>query len=52
MLCTSSGSSTGAISKNVLNDAANAFANWLGSPISGNSLYNIGTVQPTSASCP
>ncbi len=47
-----SGSSTGVISKNVLNDAANAFANWLGSPISGNSHYNIDTVQPTSASCP
>ena len=48
----SSGSSSGVVSSNVLNDAENAFANWLGSPISGNSLYNIDTIQPTSASCP
>jgi len=47
-----SGSITGAISGNVLNDAANAFANWLGSSISGNSLYNVDTIQPTVASCP
>ena len=48
----SGGSSSGTISGNSLNDSLCGFANWAGPTIFGNSLYNIDSVQTTSASCP
>jgi hypothetical protein len=48
----SGGSTTGAISGNVINDSLYGFANWFGPDITGNLLANIDNVQTTSASCP
>jgi hypothetical protein len=45
-------SSSGPISGNVINDSQYGFAEWSGPTITGNSLYNIDTIQTTSDGCP
>jgi len=45
-------SSSGPISGNIINDAQYGFAEWSGPTITGNSLYNIDTIQTTSSPCP
>jgi hypothetical protein len=45
-------SSSGPISGNIVNDAQYGFAEWSGPTITGNSLYNIDTIQTTSSPCP
>jgi len=45
-------SSSGPISGNVINDAQYGFAEWSGPTITGNSLYNVDTIQTTSSPCP
>ncbi len=45
-------STSGTISGNNINDAQYGFGNWSGSTITGNSLYNIDTIQAASSPCP
>jgi hypothetical protein len=45
-------SSSGPISGNIINDSQYGFAEWSGPTITGNSLYNIDTIQTTSSPCP
>jgi hypothetical protein len=45
-------SSSGPISGNTFNDSQYGFAEWSGPTITGNSLYNIDTIQTTSSPCP
>jgi hypothetical protein len=48
----SGASSSGPISGNIINDSQYGFAEWSGPTITGNSLYNIDTIQTTSSPCP
>ena len=45
-------SSSGPISGNTINDSQYGFAEWSGPTITGNSLYNIDTIQTTPSPCP